>query len=111
MVNTIHGFSGAVILPGLPGLPLEVPSPSLTRIVPRSSTNIATVYHGIDVAELPPGPGGDSLVTFGRIHPDKGTSRRSPSLGSAVDAGDLRPGCTTASTSRSAYGPRSTAGR
>jgi glycosyltransferase involved in cell wall biosynthesis len=34
---------------------------------------VATVHHGIDVGELPAGPGGESLVTFGRIHPDKGT--------------------------------------
>jgi glycosyltransferase involved in cell wall biosynthesis len=31
------------------------------------------VHHGIDLAGLPPGPGGDDLIVFGRIHPDKGT--------------------------------------
>jgi glycosyltransferase involved in cell wall biosynthesis len=74
MVTTIHGFSGAVILPAYRA--------SRSRFVSISDADrspeldyIATVYHGIDVAELPPGPGGDSLVTFGRIHPDKGTEQ------------------------------------
>ena len=35
----------------------------------------ANVYHGVDSAELPfDAAGGDSLVSFGRIHPDKGTA-------------------------------------
>ena len=35
---------------------------------------MATVYHGIDLQALPFEPdGGDDLVAFGRIHPDKGT--------------------------------------
>ena len=74
MVTTIHGFSGAVILPAYRA--------SRSRFVSISDADrspeldyIATVYHGIDVAELPLGPGGDSLVTFGRIHPDKGTEQ------------------------------------
>jgi glycosyltransferase involved in cell wall biosynthesis len=36
---------------------------------------VATVRHGIDLAELPfQRAGGDDLVVFGRIHPDKGTA-------------------------------------
>jgi glycosyltransferase involved in cell wall biosynthesis len=72
MVTTIHGFSGAGILPAYQG--------SRSRFVSISAADrspaldyVATVHHGIDVAELPAGPGGESLVTFGRIHPDKGT--------------------------------------
>jgi len=72
MVTTIHGFSGAGILPAYQG--------SRSRFVSISDSDrspaldyVATVLHGIDVAELPSGPGGESLVTFGRIHPDKGT--------------------------------------
>ena len=35
---------------------------------------VATVHHGIDVAELPfTADAGTGLVAFGRIHPDKGT--------------------------------------
>ena len=35
---------------------------------------MATVHHGIDLDALPFDPdGGDALVAFGRIHPDKGT--------------------------------------
>jgi glycosyltransferase involved in cell wall biosynthesis len=37
---------------------------------------VATVYHGIDLAALPlSATGGDALVAFGRIHPDKGTAQ------------------------------------
>ena len=74
MVTTIHGFSGAVILPAYRA--------SRSRFVSISDADrspeldyVATVYHGIDVGELPAGPGGGSLVTFGRIHPDKGTEQ------------------------------------
>jgi glycosyltransferase involved in cell wall biosynthesis len=72
MVTTIHGFSGPAILPAYRA--------SRSRFVSISDSDrspdldyVATVYHGIDVGELPAGPGGESLVTFGRIHPDKGT--------------------------------------
>lgn len=72
MVTTIHGFSGPAILPAYRA--------SRSRFVSISDSDrspdldyIATVYHGVDVAELPEGPGGGPLVTFGRIHPDKGT--------------------------------------
>ena len=72
MVTTIHGFSGPAILPAYRA--------SRSRFVSISDSDrspdldyVATVYHGIDVAELPEGPGGGALVTFGRIHPDKGT--------------------------------------
>src|SRR5204862_3649722 len=35
----------------------------------------ATIHHGIDLRMLPyRATGGDSLVSFGRIHPDKGTA-------------------------------------
>ena len=36
---------------------------------------VATVHHGIDLDALPfSATGGDALVAFGRIHPDKGTA-------------------------------------
>ena len=38
---------------------------------------VATVYHGVDPALLPfSAAGGEELVCFGRIHPDKGPTRR-----------------------------------
>lgn len=74
MVTTIHGFSGAVILPAYLSSRSRFVSISDSDRAPELDY-IATVYHGIDVAELPPGPGGESLVTFGRIHPDKGTEQ------------------------------------
>lgn len=74
MVTTIHGFSGAGILPAY--------QKSRSRFVSISDADrapqldyVATVLHGIDVSELPQGTGGESLVTFGRIHPDKGTEQ------------------------------------
>lgn len=74
MVTTIHGFSGSAILPAY--------ARSRSAFVSISDADrspdldyVATVYHGIDLKEfegLP--PAGDDLVSFGRIHPDKGTA-------------------------------------
>jgi glycosyltransferase involved in cell wall biosynthesis len=74
LVTTIHGFSGAGILPAY--------ARSRSAFVAISDSDrsdqldyIATVHHGIDLASLPlrmtPG---DHLVSFGRVHPDKGTA-------------------------------------
>jgi glycosyltransferase involved in cell wall biosynthesis len=72
MVTTIHGFSGRNILPAY--------RRARSQFVAISDSDrtadldyLATVHHGIDLAGLPPGPGGDDLIVFGRIHPDKGT--------------------------------------
>jgi glycosyltransferase involved in cell wall biosynthesis len=75
LVTTIHGFSGAGILPAYAAA-------SGTAFVSISDSDrapeldyIATVHHGIDFAEFEAQPlAGDSLVVFGRIHPDKGTA-------------------------------------
>jgi glycosyltransferase involved in cell wall biosynthesis len=74
MVTTIHGFSGAGILPAY--------ARSRSAFVSISDADrspdldyVATVHHGIDMSEfrdLP--PRGEDLVAFGRIHPDKGTA-------------------------------------
>lgn len=74
MVTTIHGFSGPAILPAYKASGSRFVSISDADRSPELDY-IATVYHGIDVAELPAGPGGGPLVTFGRIHPDKGTEQ------------------------------------
>ncbi|MGV8847450.1 glycosyltransferase family 4 protein [Tessaracoccus sp.] len=73
MLTTIHGFSGSAILPAYRRSRSAFVSISDADRSPDLSY-IATVHHGVDVSELPLGPGGEALVSFGRIHPDKGTS-------------------------------------
>lgn len=74
MVTTIHGFSGAGILPAY--------THARSTYVAISDSDrsdrlhyAATIHHGIDLTALPVNihPGHD-LVVFGRIHPDKGTA-------------------------------------
>jgi glycosyltransferase involved in cell wall biosynthesis len=72
MVTTIHGFSGRNILPAYRRARSHFVSISDSDRAPELDYR-ATVHHGIDLAGLPPGPGGDDLIVFGRIHPDKGT--------------------------------------
>lgn len=72
MVTTIHGFSGRSILPAYQRARSHFVSISDRDRAPELDY-LATVHHGIDLAALPPGPGGDDLIVFGRIHPDKGT--------------------------------------
>jgi glycosyltransferase involved in cell wall biosynthesis len=74
MVTTIHGFSGAGILPAY--------LRSRSAFVAISDADrspdldyVATVHHGIDMSEFRSLPvRGDDLIAFGRIHPDKGTA-------------------------------------
>lgn len=74
MVTTIHGFSGPTIMPVYERAQSAFVSISFADRAPGLSY-VANVYHGVDSAELPFEPdGGDSLVSFGRIHPDKGTA-------------------------------------
>lgn len=75
MVTTIHGFSSPAILPAY--------ARSSSRYVSISDADrspdldyVATVHHGVDVSQLPFHPaGGEPLVCFGRIHPDKNTAQ------------------------------------
>jgi glycosyltransferase involved in cell wall biosynthesis len=74
LVTTIHGFSGPAIMPVFKRSTSAFVSISLADRAP-GLRYAANVYHGVDSAELPfDGAGGDSLVCFGRIHPDKGTA-------------------------------------
>ncbi len=74
LVTTIHGFSGPAILPVYQASSSAFVSISLADRAPELDY-AANVYHGVDGAELPFDPdGGESLVSFGRIHPDKGTA-------------------------------------
>ncbi|MDT4893170.1 MAG: hypothetical protein QOE97_2205 [Pseudonocardiales bacterium] len=74
MLTTIHGFSGAGILPAY------VSSGSAFVAISDADRSphldyLATIHHGIDVTALTfrADPGRD-LVVFGRVHPDKGTA-------------------------------------
>ena len=74
MITTIHGFSGLGILPAY--------SRSRSAFVAISDSDrapeldyVATIHHGIDLEVLPYRAVPDThLVSFGRIHPDKGTA-------------------------------------
>ena len=74
MVTTIHGFSDRAILPAYAAATSSYVSISDSDRVPELDY-VATVYHGIDLSLLPfAAGGGEDLVVFGRIHPDKGTA-------------------------------------
>jgi glycosyltransferase involved in cell wall biosynthesis len=75
LLTTVHGFSGPKILPAY----VSAKSSAFVAIsdADRSPalSYLATVYHGVRLEELPfSRTGGESLVVFGRIHPDKGTA-------------------------------------
>jgi glycosyltransferase involved in cell wall biosynthesis len=73
MLTTIHGFSGPAILPAYRQADSYFVSISDADRSPDLDY-LATVHHGIDLDALPVNPvGGDDLILFGRIHPDKGT--------------------------------------
>lgn len=74
MVTTIHGFSAPAILPAYQRADSAYVSISAADRSPELDY-VATVHHGVDTALLPfSATGGDDLVCFGRIHPDKGTA-------------------------------------
>jgi len=73
LLTTVHGFSGPTILPAYARARSAFVSISDSDRSPELDY-VATVYHGIDIQALPfTEEGGDDLVAFGRIHPDKGT--------------------------------------
>ncbi len=73
LLTTVHGFSGAGILPAYARAASNYVSISDADRSPALEY-VATVHHGIDFDELPfLADGGPGLVAFGRIHPDKGT--------------------------------------
>ncbi|ANJ29002.1 glycosyltransferase family 4 protein [Agromyces aureus] len=77
MVTTIHGFSGAAILPAYERAHSAFVSISDADRSPALAY-AATVHHGIDLSEFDAPEVEDAstvredLVVFGRIHPDKG---------------------------------------
>ncbi|WP_033339616.1 glycosyltransferase family 4 protein [Catenuloplanes japonicus] len=73
MLTTVHGFSGPRILPAYRSARSAYVSISDSDRV-ADLDYAATVYHGVDLGGLPfTATPGDGLVSFGRIHPDKGT--------------------------------------
>jgi glycosyltransferase involved in cell wall biosynthesis len=73
LLTTIHGFSGTGILPAYAGA--RSAYVSISDADRAAELNyVATVYHGVDLDQLPfSAAGGEALVAFGRVHPDKGT--------------------------------------
>lgn len=73
MVTTIHGFSSSQIVPAYREAKSAFVSVSDSDRSPELDY-LATVHHGVDPAPLPfREAGGEELVCFGRVHPDKGT--------------------------------------
>ena len=74
MLTTVHGFCSTSILPAYQRARSAYVSISDADRGPGLDY-VATVYHGIDVAQFPfSRTPGSELVVFGRIHPDKGTA-------------------------------------
>ncbi len=76
IITTIHGFSSPRILPVFERYDDRVHYVAISEADRAPSLNYAaTIHHGIRVEEFPFEPeGGEGLVFFGRIHPDKGAA-------------------------------------
>ncbi len=74
LLTTIHGFSGAGILPAYARARSAYVAISDADRSPDLEY-LATVHHGVDLSSLPlTSSPGRHLVVFGRVHPDKGTA-------------------------------------
>jgi glycosyltransferase involved in cell wall biosynthesis len=73
-LTTIHGFSGAGILPAYARANSDYVA--ISESDRRADLEyVATIHHGVDFKSLPfKAVPGDGLVVFGRIHPHKGTA-------------------------------------
>ena len=76
VVTTVHGFSSDGIKPVYRRYAERVAYVSISKADPDPDLPyVATVYHGIDLAEFTPrDQPGRGLVYLGRIHPDKGVA-------------------------------------
>jgi glycosyltransferase involved in cell wall biosynthesis len=74
VLTTIHGFSSPTILPVYEKYNRSSHYVAISEADKSPALDyIATVYHGIDLAQFPfSKTHGDYLLFFGRIHPDKG---------------------------------------
>jgi glycosyltransferase involved in cell wall biosynthesis len=76
IVTTIHGFSSERIVPVFKRYEDRVAYVAISAADRhRELTYAATIHHGIELDEFPFNPvGGEDLLFFGRIHPDKGAA-------------------------------------
>lgn len=76
VVTTIHGFSSERIVPAFRQYQDRVSYVAISEANRHSELRYAaTIHHGIALDEFPFDPvGGDDLLFFGRIHPDKGAA-------------------------------------
>jgi glycosyltransferase involved in cell wall biosynthesis len=76
IVTTIHGFSSERIVPVFKRYQDRVSYVSISASDRRPDLPYAaTIHHGIALEEFPFDPlGGEDLLFFGRIHPDKGAA-------------------------------------
>ena len=74
VVTTIHGFSSERILPAFKAYEDRVHYVAISDADRHPDLRYAaTIHHGIRLEDFPFNPhGGDDLLFFGRIHPDKG---------------------------------------
>jgi glycosyltransferase involved in cell wall biosynthesis len=74
IVTTIHGFSSERILPMYQPFQDRIHYVAISEADRHPSLRYAaTIHHGLALEEFPFDPaGGDGLLFFGRIHPDKG---------------------------------------
>lgn len=75
VVTTIHGFSSERILPMFKAFEDRVHFVAISEADRHPDLRYAaTIHHGIRIEDFPFDPeGGEDLLFFGRIHPDKGT--------------------------------------
>ena len=75
VVTTIHGFSSERIVPMYRAYQDRVHYVAISAADRRADLRYAaTIHHGIALDQFPFDPvGGEGLLFFGRIHPDKGT--------------------------------------
>jgi glycosyltransferase involved in cell wall biosynthesis len=76
MVTTIHGFSSERILPVYRRYNDRVAYVAISDSDRHPDLDYAaTIHHGIRIDDFPFNPtGGDDLLFFGRVHPDKGAA-------------------------------------
>ena len=76
VVTTIHGFSSPRILPAFRAYQDRVHYVAISDADRAPDLRYAaTIHHGIPIEQFPFDPaGGDDLLFFGRIHPDKGAA-------------------------------------
>ena len=76
IVTTIHGFSSERIMPAYKEYEDRVHYVAISQADRQPDLRYAaTIHHGIPLADFPFDPlGGEDLLFFGRIHPDKGAA-------------------------------------